>query len=426
MVSTISSATRLSSVVPASVTGENKDRHLSGFDLAMKLHYIKAVYFFTKEAASGLTIYQLKEPMFPLLAHYYTACGRIRRRPEDDRGRPFIKCNDGGVRIAEAHCGNLTLEEWLHEDKDDGWLTFGDHVLGPDLGFSPLVYVQFTWFKCGGLSVGLSWSHVLGDPFSASTFINTWAHLLKGHVIPESLLPSSDFTDSYPLTKKKKNPSSIKRVDPVGDCWRASCHANTETHTFHLTSEQLNNVISRATSVDASRVSCFDILAAIIWKSLAKLRGDSRTRTVTVCWKKFSGKCIVLGNNMAVGAVDADFAVAKSEVSELAELIAEKKEDERELIEGKMEAMENIGLDCVVYGANLTFVNLEDAEIYELEMKGRRPIFAKYMIEGVGEEGMVLVLPGPFGTSGRVVTLILPTKEVAELKEEMRNNWGIV
>ncbi|CAN1248834.1 Protein ECERIFERUM 2 [Linum perenne] len=400
MVSTISSATRLSSVVPASVTGENKDRHLSGFDLAMKLHYIKA--------------------------HYYTACGRIRRRPEDDRGRPFIKCNDGGVRIAEAHCGNLTLEEWLHEDKDDGWLTFGDHVLGPDLGFSPLVYVQFTWFKCGGLSVGLSWSHVLGDPFSASTFINTWAHLLKGHVIPESLLPNPPRSLPNPITKKKKNPSSIKRVDPVGDCWRASCHANTETHTFHLTSEQLNNVISRATSVDASRVSCFDILAAIIWKSLAKLRGDSRTRTVTVCWKKFSGKCIVLGNNMAVGAVDADFAVAKSEVSELAELIAEKKEDERELIEGKMEAMENIGLDCVVYGANLTFVNLEDAEIYELEMKGRRPIFAKYMIEGVGEEGMVLVLPGPFGTSGRVVTLILPTKEVAELKEEMRNNWGIV
>ena len=130
---------RLSSVVPATVTGEDKVHGLSNMDLAMKLHYLKGVYFFRREAVEGLTISDLKEPMFEWLKLYYLTSGRIRR---SESGRPMIRCNDGGVRIVEAQC-DKSVDEWMAMEDHDihNCLTY-DQVLGPDLAFSPLVFIQ--------------------------------------------------------------------------------------------------------------------------------------------------------------------------------------------------------------------------------------------------------------------------------------------
>lgn len=138
---------KLSSVVPASVTGEDKVHELSNMDLAMKLHYLKGVYVFQEEAVRGLTIYDLKKPMFRWLDLYPAASGRIRRRDDNDdkvQGRPFVKCNDSGVRIVEARC-ELTVDEWLlktEEGLDPAESLVHDQMLGPDLGFSPLIFIQ--------------------------------------------------------------------------------------------------------------------------------------------------------------------------------------------------------------------------------------------------------------------------------------------
>jgi hypothetical protein len=53
----------------------------------------------------------------------------------------LIKCNDAGVRIVESQC-DKTVGEWLDENEYcvDGLVH--DHVLGPDLAFSPLVFVK--------------------------------------------------------------------------------------------------------------------------------------------------------------------------------------------------------------------------------------------------------------------------------------------
>lgn len=140
------SSKKISSVVPAKDRGENEIHQLKNMDLAMKLHYIKGVYFFDSHAVEGVSVKDLKDAMFPLLDRYITTAGRIRR--SEETGRPMIKCNDAGVRTVEACC-EKTMDEWLAELKkgggnncfcDDG-LCY-DHVLGPDLGFSPLVFLQ--------------------------------------------------------------------------------------------------------------------------------------------------------------------------------------------------------------------------------------------------------------------------------------------
>ena len=130
---------RLSSVGPGSVTGSDVVHDLSGLDLAMKLHYLKGVYFFSSQAVEGLAIMHMKETMFYWLNDYYITCGRIKRT---ESGRPYIKCNDCGIRFVEAVC-DKTVDEWL-EIGDDSLhnLLVYHRAIGPELSFSPSVFLQ--------------------------------------------------------------------------------------------------------------------------------------------------------------------------------------------------------------------------------------------------------------------------------------------
>lgn len=131
---------RLSSVGPGQVSGTDVVHELSSMDLAMKLHYLRGVYFFNSQAVQGLTIYRIKEAMFAWLSEYNYTCGRFRR---SDGGRPFIKCNDCGVRIIEARC-DKTIDQWL-EMKDlsyHHYLLASQRVIGPELSFSPPLFFQ--------------------------------------------------------------------------------------------------------------------------------------------------------------------------------------------------------------------------------------------------------------------------------------------
>ncbi|KAM1120028.1 hypothetical protein EV1_043758 [Malus domestica] len=338
-----STSLRLSTVVPATRTGdENTVHELTNMDLAMKLHYIKGVYFFKSEAVEGLKIYDLKKRMFRLLQLYFTASRRIRR---SKTGRPFIKCNDSGLRIVEAHYEEM-VDEWFARAMEDSSLLDGlayNQALGPDLGYSPLVFLQFTWFKCGGMAVELSWANVLGDAFSASAFMNMWGKII---------------------------------ADPIGDFCVTPNKYRTRKHMFHVFAEKLDHLVSNIScppSNQSAKVSsAFEVLSAIIWKSLSKIMdGSEQIKRVTICTKNVYKR---------------EFGVLR---------------------------------------AKLTFVNLEEAEIYGLELKGQKPVYTSYGISGVGDEGLVLVLPASTNNVGRLVSVVLPENQLAQLKSELQRNWSI-
>ncbi|CAD6247026.1 unnamed protein product [Miscanthus lutarioriparius] len=148
---------RLSTVVPSSVTGEEVNYELADADLIHKLHYLRAVHVFR---APAFAIEKLKEPMFPWLDLYFPVSGRLRRRQAADAsgdaedgkdvdaavglGRPYVRCNDCGVRIVEVAC-DATVEQWLEAEAERGGLCKAlayDKVIGPEFFFSPLLYVQ--------------------------------------------------------------------------------------------------------------------------------------------------------------------------------------------------------------------------------------------------------------------------------------------
>lgn len=419
-----------SSVGPARSSGPDLIYEPSNMDLAMKLHYLRGVYFFRCQTVQGLTVVKTKETMFTWLNNYYTTCGRFRR--SETTGRPYIKLNDCGSRFIEAKC-DKTLDEWLDMDKDCSLhkLLVSNQVLGPELVYSPPVLVQFTWFKCGGMSLGLSWAHVLGDAFSIADYINTWSRVLAGYE-PEPIPRIS-----RPLEKGKfKNPTShfeeplsIKRVDPVGDHWTTPNNCQMSTFSFQITAKQLSHL--QAQNNSDHQVPAFEFLCAIIWKSMARIRQGSEPKVVTLC-KKGSGERgeNVVSNSQNICVVKADLLINEASPTALAALLVDQAVDERNQIEEAMERSDGLS-DFILYGANLTFVDLEEEDFYGLEIKGDKPIFLNYTIDGVGENGAVLVLPGQpknsgeDGSGGKLVTVVLPQSQVLELKSELKSEWGI-
>ncbi|KAI3948037.1 hypothetical protein MKX01_014636 [Papaver californicum] len=427
---------KFSSVVPAGVTEENMAKELSCMDIVMKLHYLRGVYFFTSSAVQGLNITHFKEPMFRLLELCCVTAGRIRK---SETGRPFIKCNDSGVRIIEAKT-DKTIDEWLEMQKDhysvDNHLV-SDQVLGPQLAFSPLVLIQFTWFKCGGLSVGLSWTHVLGDAFAALNFINMWGQAMAGNPPTKSLQLQSQVqpkqADPILLSAQAEaQPLSVRRVEPVGDHWVPAINCRMETFSFRITASQLDDLQTKVAGKNqAGKLPTFEALSAVIWQCIAKTREDREPNVITICREDFHNRdANILNNNQILCIVNAEFSVIEAEVLELAELIIKKSVEEKTLVEKTVEKVQGMS-DFLVYGANLTFVNLEDVGLYGLELNGHKPTFANCSIHGVGNEGVVLVLQGlepvkEGSGKGRTVTVTLQENQLTQLREELEKKWGII
>ncbi|XP_061345766.1 protein ECERIFERUM 2-like [Gastrolobium bilobum] len=425
---------RISSVVPATPTPQgdkNGEYHLGYMDLLMKLHYIRAVYFFSTEAVQGLSIQELKNPMFTLLDPYAHLSGRIRL---SESGSPFIKCNDAGVRIAESHC-DKTLQEWVHQN---GYSSVEDlvhdHVLGPEVSFSPLVFFKFTYFQCGGLCVGLSWSHMLGDAFSAFNFITMWTKTVAGHVPPKSLpMPNQRETEVL-HNSVFENPISLKRTTTVGEHWLAANDTKVVTHSFYLSPKQLVHLVTATSSCNEIQItktsSYFEILSALVWKYISDIREDSGPKIVTICtYDTDRREDEFPTNGLVLSIVEANVAAgSESDVSGLARLIAEKKMVENDAVKKLVE--ENEGKeDFIVYGANLTFVDLEKANFYGAKLNGQKPILANCALHGVGDQGVVLVLPAGEDNeddiNGRIITVSLSEKELDQLKYKLGEEWGI-
>ncbi|XP_007034236.2 PREDICTED: protein ECERIFERUM 26 [Theobroma cacao] len=418
---------RLSSVGPGRVTGTDVVHELSGLDLAMKLHYLKGVYFFSSQVVEGLTIARMKEIMFFSLNDYYITSGRIKR---SESGRPYIKCNDCGVRFVEGLC-DKTIDEWL-EMGDDSLhnLLVYHRAIGPELSFSPSVYLQVTWFKCGGISVGMSWAHILGDAFSASDFINSWGQYMAGLKLNGPLTLSESVAKIEKPddpTQLAKEPLSAKQVNPVGDLWVTANNCKMETFSFFLSKLQLLTLHVKICGEDGGKkISPFESVCAVIWQCIARVKEAYEPQIVTVCRKDPYHDTNVPSNSQIISAVKANFSVTEADLNKLAMLLAEDQGlDERNKIEAAVEK-ENGVTDYIMYGTNLTFVNLEDVGLYELELKGHKPMFAYYSIQGVGDEGAVLFLPGPPSTESdgkeRLVTITLPEDQLLKLKSELKRS----
>lgn len=451
---------KLSSVGPARVTGDLVYEP-SNLDLAMKLHYLRVVYLLDSQTSEGLTTTKIKKAAFSWLCYYYESCARLRRSVAavdaaaagggvggGGGGRPYMKCNDCGVRFVEAK-SNLTLEEWLQmEDTSPQRLLVANNVIGPELGYSPLVFLQVTSFKCGGLSLGLSWAHVLGDASSLAQYMNSLANFLNGqHPTHPPKLKNSPRNDQEPTKPTTSSPLSLKKVGPVGDHWTIPTPCDMHTFTFNVTAAQLAHLQMEVygTKQTLSPAQTFEPICAVIWKAIAKVKDGPEPNVVTVVKQASNGPNpadMILRNSQVVSSAKAHFSVVEAHLKDLAELIRNWAQDERAQI-GEVVGRDPGGSDFIMYGSNPTFVDLGEVDFYGFELKGLRPKLVNCFVDNIGGEGVVLVLPSTkngdgdnnnkndhnnnnnkIGDDGRVVTLILPKTYMEEVKQELKRKWA--
>jgi len=227
----------------------------------------------------------------------------------------------------------------------------------------------------------------------------------------------------------QKDPISAKRIDPVGDHWIPPNNKKMDTLSFHLTSSQLNYLQAQIWGPSLDQTPPFESLCAMIWRCVARVRAKPEPKTVTVCRPEPHKKDNdIIGNNQVICKVEvgSECCIVDTDLSVLASMLESEGVDERQQIEEAIERDQGVS-DFYVYGANLTFVDLEKTNLYDLQLKGHTPTFVYYTIQGVGDEGAILVYPWPQGSikngvDGKFVTMILPEDEMAKLKSELKMN----
>lgn len=272
--------------------------------------------------------------------------------------------------------------------------------------------------------MGLSWAHILGDVASACEFLNSWGRLfsqIKAQGPPNPISnpsPPLPKPETRPITQSNtKQPLSITRVNPVGEHWVTANNFKMDTISFHLTPNQITHVKSNYNKP----IPIFESICAVILKSITKIR-DSDQSPITICKPNSNNrKPKELSNDQDVKTVGADFSNA--DFDKLADLLANGGLNERDSIADAMEKDNGVP-DFVVYGANLTFVNLEEVELYGLEVNGNRAEMVWYGIQGVGDKGAVVVMKDG-SEDGRLVNVTLPDEEIVKLKVELKE-YGLL
>ena len=293
-------------------------------------------------------------------------------------------------------------------------------------------FLKVTHFTCGGISLGLSWAHILGDPISASEFINSWGQVLANMSLnkPCNIVRPNPMAQGVhnPSLIDQKDPISAKRANSVGDHWVPANNCKMDTFSFHLTSSQLNYLQAQIWGPSIEQTPHFESLCAIIWRCIAEIRGGSEPNIVTVCKKDpyYRGNDIIGNNRQLIAKVEAKTCIVDTDLRKLARMLVDEAVDERKQIEEVVDRDQGAP-DFFIYGANLTFIDLEEADLYGLELNGQKPKFVYYIIQGVGDEGVVMVLPRPKdstrnGNDGKLVTIILPEDQMEKLKSELKKN----
>lgn len=182
-------------IIPSSPTPSHL-RHvqLSFLDQINNPVFMPMVYFYPSEPGTNdirvKTLERtdrLKSSLSEILSRFYPLAGRAK----EDR---FIECNDTGVYYTEAEA-KCQLSQFLAQP-DPAKL---NKLLPCELEDSGdlLLAIQVNIFDCGGIGIGVCFSHIIMDAISIVTFMNSWAAVGRGDRC-NAVLPSFNLASLFP------------------------------------------------------------------------------------------------------------------------------------------------------------------------------------------------------------------------------------
>ncbi|CAL8133542.1 unnamed protein product [Prunus armeniaca] len=256
---------------------------ISDLDIVISATHLGSVYFYRRPNVQNgahhlqnnrvLDSEVLKCSLAKALVPFYPVAGRLKL---NDEGRIEIDCNAEGVLFVVAETASVL------DDFGDFAPTLEFRKLVPAVDYSagissyPLLVVQVTYFKCGGVSLGVGLEHRVADGVSGLHFVNTWSDIARGCDIT---IPP--FIDRTLLRARDPPQPAFHHIEyqpdpPIKTPLRSTNASSVESTTvsiFRLTREQLN-MLKAKSKEDGNTIefSTFEMLAGHVWRCASNAR----------------------------------------------------------------------------------------------------------------------------------------------------------
>lgn len=407
----------------------------SNVDLVVPSFHTPSVYFYRPGPASGTAFFDADAMITALsraLVAFYPMAGRLAR---DYDGRIEINCNGEGVLFVEAEA------EAVIDDFGDFAPTLELRQLIPavdyslDLSSFPVLVLQVTYFKCGGVSLGVGMQHHVADGASGLHFINTWSDITRGldltipPFIDRTLLhardppmPAFQHIEYQPPPSMKSSPEQTN----------SESTPETTVSIFKLTREQLNTLKARAKeNGNTVSYSSYEMLSGHVWRSVCKARGlsndqetklyiatDGRSRLQPPLPPGYFGNVIFTTTPMALVG-DLQTKPAWYAASRIHEALAKMDNDYLRSALDFLELQPN--LKALVRGAhtfkcpNLGITSWVRLPIHDADFGWGRPIFMGP--GGIAYEGLAFALPSPTNDGSLSVAISLQAEHMKRFKK---------
>ncbi|KAJ3695647.1 hypothetical protein LUZ60_001024 [Juncus effusus] len=300
---------------------------LSNLDLVFNWGHTPTLYLYRSSGhlssfSNSSTIETLKSALSKALIPFYPFAGRLNR---DSSGRLEVNCNGQGVVFVVAR--SEIESDWFADFRpsDEGRKMFVP-VSDESDEKRPLLMVQVTFLKCGGVVLGSAMDHALADGPTALHFLQTWARIARG----ESINITQPFLDRT-LLLARNPPKPLYEHTEYSQTLRTDLGHNKPnqyvTGVFKLSNDQVASLKSRCGS---GPISTYIAVAAHVWKCTCKsqelpegtearmlLPADVRARLEPSLPKNFLGNAVVF----VAAAANVSDMVSDSSNAYLAERI---------------------------------------------------------------------------------------------------------
>ncbi|XP_021856546.2 protein ECERIFERUM 26-like [Spinacia oleracea] len=413
-----------------------KKIELSSLDLLMENHHLKMVFYYKTPTVLpiGTLTTKLRILFAEVTSYFSVITGRLIRNNDE---KWIIKCNDAGIRIVEA-IAKGSVETWLQNvdaEKEKKLIHWEDmyHISY----FWATFYVMVTEFEEGGMAIGLSCSHLLTDPFSATLLIKAWAdRVLWGNIsIPPFFHPLPKRSVGFHKSHQQPNNHLINHYKSILESPIPSSPTTQKSKTVAL--EFSDHMVQAC--IKLAHLNCptngtdpspFAALVGILWVCISRVKGETTNGLVDMSMgldmrktlgldKGYFGNCMIYTkvNGGGIGVDDPQLATKLT-----GEAIKNvNKEGIIDLVEW-LDNCNNFPPPSSSDKGNLVFLNLENVDPYSTVFMDRyEPIRISYYNESsIAEKGKVLVLPShpSEGKLSRIVMVTLPNNEAIKLCED--------